>query len=211
MHHTNASDSWMELMSVARTGSREAIGKLLDAFRRVLDHDIRRRLTRTLQSKESASDLVQQSFATAYKNFESFQGSTPEEFRAWLREILQHHLEHFCRAYRTTAKRNINREVALAWMDPRTGATLEQVLISKLPSPIEVAATEERYDHLKRAYVLLPPDAQQILRWHFWERASFKLIAARLQCSEEAARSRHRRALATLRDLITPRTSSVEP
>ena len=57
----------------------------------------RREVPNALRGKASASDLVQQTFLEAVRDFAQFQGSTVAELRAWLRRILRNNLANLTR------------------------------------------------------------------------------------------------------------------
>src|SRR5262245_41493718 len=101
------------LLTAARSGCREALGALLDAFRRLLLRRARRELPEDLQAKCAASDLVQDTLVEAQRDFMQFRGNTDEELRAWLDQILQHNFANVSRAFRECQKRHIQREVSL--------------------------------------------------------------------------------------------------
>src|SRR6516164_8048548 len=103
----------MRSLSAARTGSAEALGEALEACRGYLLLIARRELGPDLQAKAGASDLVQQTFLEAQRDFAGFHGDTKAELLAWLRRLLLNNLANFARDYRETAKRHIGREVRL--------------------------------------------------------------------------------------------------
>jgi RNA polymerase sigma-70 factor (ECF subfamily) len=100
-------------LSAARAGSREALGRALEACRRYLLHIAQQEVTPALQVKGSASDLVQETFLEAHRAFEHFHGGSEAELRAWLRRLLLHHAAKLGRRYRSTQKRRLSRETAL--------------------------------------------------------------------------------------------------
>src|SRR5947209_965583 len=102
-----------ECLRAARTGSREALGQALEACRLYLLRIAREELDSVLQAKASASDLVQETFLEAQRDFPKFQGRTEAELLAWLRQALLHNLANLERQYRATAKRRVTREVRL--------------------------------------------------------------------------------------------------
>src|SRR5262245_17294596 len=101
------------LLAAARGGSREALGEALEACRAYLLHVAQRELAPALQAKGGASDLVQETFLDAQRDFHRFHGGSEEELLAWLRQVLRHKLANFTRHYRGTDKRAVAREVAL--------------------------------------------------------------------------------------------------
>src|SRR5438105_1940581 len=101
------------LLDAARSGSREALGQLLESCRGYLLMVAKGELDRDLQAKEGASDLVQETFLEAQRDFVQFQGASEAELLAWLRRLLLNNVANFTRRYRTTGKRSVEREVVL--------------------------------------------------------------------------------------------------
>src|SRR5437016_3057910 len=97
----------------ARAGSKEALGQALEACRRYLLLIADRELDPALRAKGGASDLVQQTFLEAQRDFSRFHGDSEDELRAWLRQLLRHNVADFTRSYYGTDKRHIGREVSL--------------------------------------------------------------------------------------------------
>src|SRR5437764_3357307 len=92
-------------LPAARCGSREALGRALDACRRYLLLVADKELDAELQAKGGASDLVQQTFLEAQRDFARFHGDSEAELLAWLRRLLLNNLADFRRLYRGTGKR----------------------------------------------------------------------------------------------------------
>src|SRR5215472_3181235 len=93
----------------ARAGDREALGRALEVCRRYLLLIAERQLDDDLRAKGGASDLVQETFLEAQRDFARFEGTSPEELRAWLRQVLLHNVGAFTRRYRGTTKRAVGR------------------------------------------------------------------------------------------------------
>jgi RNA polymerase sigma-70 factor (ECF subfamily) len=147
------------------------------------------RLPPTLRAKGGASDLVQETYATAHRCRHQFRGRTAAELRAWLRSILVSELRAFRRAYLNTAARDIRRELTLA--DGLT-ASADSTVVSELVRFEELAGLESAVARLGP----LPREAV-ILRCEHG--LSFAQIGDRLGCTEEAARKTFTRALTQLR------------
>jgi DNA-directed RNA polymerase specialized sigma24 family protein len=79
----------------ARAGSREAPGRVLEACRRYLLLIADRELDPALKAKGGASDLVQQTFLEAHRDFGRFHGDSEEQLLAWLRQPLRYNLADF--------------------------------------------------------------------------------------------------------------------
>src|SRR5581483_11256705 len=104
----------VECLAAARAGSRDALGQALETCRRYLLQIAQQAVAAELRSKGGASDLVQETFLQAQLAFERFHGTTAEELRAWLRQLLLHQAAKLGRHYRCTQKRQLARESTLA-------------------------------------------------------------------------------------------------
>src|SRR6516225_2661748 len=100
-------------LAEARAGSREALGQVLETFRGYLLLIADRELEPELRAKGGASDLVQETFLEAQRDFSRFHGNSAEELRAWLRRLLLNNVANFTRQYRERAKREVGREIPL--------------------------------------------------------------------------------------------------
>src|SRR5262249_60240894 len=86
-------------LAAARTGSLDALGRVLETYRAYLLLVADRELDPKLQAKGGASDLVQETFMEAQRDFGRFQGTTDGELRAWLRQLLLPNVANFARPY----------------------------------------------------------------------------------------------------------------
>src|SRR5579863_8278393 len=97
----------------ARGGSVAALGQVLELCRHYLLLVANQELDGELRGKEGASDLVQETFLEAHRDFAQFHGATHAELLAWLRRILLNNLSNFRRRYSETDKRQIALELPL--------------------------------------------------------------------------------------------------
>jgi DNA-directed RNA polymerase specialized sigma24 family protein len=100
-------------LAAARAGSREALGQVLQTCQNYLLLVANQQLDAGPQAKGGASDLVQDTFLAAQRDFTQFHGTSEGELRAWLRQVLLNRASNFARHYRA-GKRALGREVALA-------------------------------------------------------------------------------------------------
>jgi RNA polymerase sigma-70 factor (ECF subfamily) len=186
------------LMAAARGGSREALGRALEACRRYLLGVAEGELDPDLRSKGGASDLVQETFLEAQRDFARFEGSSAEELRAWLRQVLLHNVGAFTRRYRATGKRSVAREVTLGGNGSWGG--IEQGLAGSTISPSGVAIEHERALALRRALDRLPEEYRRVVVLRFEEGRSFEEIGRLTDRSPDAARKVWSRAMERLRE-----------
>jgi RNA polymerase sigma-70 factor (ECF subfamily) len=180
----------------ARGGSADALGEVLQSYRPYLLLVARHELDPDLQAKGGASDLVQETFLEAQRDFGGFQGDSADEFRAWLRRLLLNNLANFTRRYRATDKRCVAREVPLqadSGSNPCAGG-----VSADLSSPSDQALRREQDGALQRALERLSEDHRRLLLLRYREGLSFEEIGALMQRSANAMRKLWARALERL-------------
>jgi RNA polymerase sigma-70 factor (ECF subfamily) len=195
-----------DLLLLARQGSKEALGRVLESCRRVLLRAAKRQIPAQIQTKRAASDVVQETFLEAQRDFEQFVGSTREELAAWLFRILQNNCTNLVYAYRYRRKREISREVRLN--DASLSLESERAVEARNPGPSKLAIVQEESKIVSSALRQLPDHHRTILQLRFTDRLSFKEIGDRLGCSAEAARKIFNRTLRQLREDCNPLTDS---
>jgi RNA polymerase sigma-70 factor (ECF subfamily) len=186
----------MERLHEARAGSTRALGEVLEACRLYMLGIAERELDPLLRAKAGASDLVQQTFLEAQRDFGQFHGGTEDELLAWLRRLLLNNLANFARQYRGTHKRAVNREVRLPGqnIESTSGANIA----GAEPTPSSAFQRDEQYEALSRALARLPDEYRQVIAWRYEEDLSFDEIGARLGRTANAARKLWVRAIERL-------------
>ena len=191
-----------QLLQDARDGSREALGKLLNAFRGYLLHIGDAEIRCELRPKGSASDLVQDTFMAAQRAFPRFRGDSPEEVCAWLRTIFVRRLADFRRRYDVRAKRQVARELPLD--DSRAGARVKETLAAPTPSPSTEAIRAEQAELLGAAIRKLPDGYRRVITLRAGSRMPFEAIGRELGCSADAAEKIWVRAVKHLSASLKP-------
>ncbi len=186
-----------QLLAAARAGSREALGKLFQDCRPYLLVVAGRQLDPDLHAKGGASDLVQETFLEAQRDFARFAGSSEAELLAWLRQILLNNVGNFSRRYRDTDKRAVSREVSLAGDDSEHPSG--RAVLDPQPTPSSKAIEREQAESLHRALQRLPDDYRRVIVYRYLEGRSFDEIGQLMQRSAEAARKLWSRAMDELR------------
>jgi RNA polymerase sigma-70 factor (ECF subfamily) len=181
-------------LPAAQAGSREALGKVLEACRGYLLLIAQEELDPALQAKGGASDLVQQTFLEAQRDFARFQGK-PRSLLAWMRRLLLNNLANFRRDFRRD-KRRITREVSLPASD--SSSQREGGLRAGTPSPSVAVMRREQSQILEQAMERLPEDYRQVIHLRYREELSFEVIAERMERSANAVRKLWARAIECL-------------
>jgi RNA polymerase sigma-70 factor (ECF subfamily) len=197
--HPCGSD-WQRLLAAARDGSREALGLLLDDFRPFLLLVACGELDGAVRAKVGSSDLVQDSLVNAVQHFDQFAGGSPEELKAWLRQILLHQAANCRRHFLGTAKRHAGREVPLG--AGGTGSEFQPA--DPAASPSQQAALAEVQQALEQALLRLPEHYRQVIVWRSREHRPFDEIGRLLGRSPDAARVLWGRAVEALRHQLEP-------
>jgi len=193
---TESAGNPAQWLAAAQAGSREALGQVLETLRGYLLLVADRELDPELRAKGGASDLVQETFLEAHRDFARFHGTSVEELRAWLRCLLLNNLANFTRQYRQRAKRDVGREVALE----AGGSSHERGagLAADSLSPSGQAVAHEQAEALARAMERLPPDYRRVLTLRHEEQLTFEQIGDQMQRTANAARMLWLRAVERL-------------
>jgi RNA polymerase sigma-70 factor (ECF subfamily) len=194
-----------QLLAEARQGRRESLGKLLELYRNYLALLARTQIDLHVQDRVDASDLVQETFLDACRDFGQFRGSSEIEWVAWLRKVLIYNLARVVQKQLVAQKRNARREVSLehhlAALD-RSSGRIEAALVGRHSSPSGQAQRRERAalvaDHLAR----LPADYREVIVLRNLEGLPFADVARRMGRSAGAVRVLWVRAVDQLRCLL---------
>jgi RNA polymerase sigma-70 factor (ECF subfamily) len=188
-----------ELLRRARTGNADALGQLLELYRNYLDLLARIQIGRRLRQKVDASDLVQETFLKAHRDFAKFRGQGEAEWVGWLRQILALNLAHLVRRYCGTRRRDVRLELALVDELAQSSHVLDQALVAPQSSPSDQAVRREQAVLLADALGNLPPDYREVIILSHLEGLSFPEVASRMGRSINSVKNLWARALARLR------------
>jgi RNA polymerase sigma-70 factor (ECF subfamily) len=190
-----------EWLDAARQGSSEALGEALEACRQYLLLVANEELDAGLRAKLGPSDVVQETFLEAQRDFGRFAGRTEAELLAWLRQILVNNLANVTRAYRDTQMRDVSREVPLAQVPA-------QELLGSAPfqteTPSAQASAREQAERVDRALGQLPEHYRDVIALRHQEKLSFEEIGQRMGRTAEAALKLWARAVEQLQQLLEP-------
>lgn len=181
---------------LARSGSADALGRALEHFRDYLLAIANRQLDPALRGKGGASDIVQETFLEAQRDFGQFTGTTAAELKAWLARLMMNNVANFARHYKATDKRQVAREVGL----PAPTPTLPEGsgIPGDTPTPSVEMMAGERAEALQKAIARLPEDYRQVINWRINEDRPFPEIAELMGRSENAVRKLWFRAIEQL-------------
>lgn len=194
----------LALISRARRGSGDSLGRLLQMYRNYLMVLAGTQIERRLQPRMSPSDIVQETMLRAHANFGQFRGASEPELIGWLRQILVNNLAKFVEQHVLAARRDVRREVSIE----RLGRAIEQSTIqlaALLPaesrSPSAAAQQREEAVLLADRLAMLAPDYREVLMLRNLQGLPFETIAEQMERSVSATRMLWLRAIEKLRGL----------
>ena len=190
-----------ELVERARAGDTDAFGALLAQYRNYARLLARALIGTTLRLRLDPSDLVQETFLEAHRDFPKFAGSSEREVVAWLRRILVRNLADQARRQKA-GLRDYRRQESLEAALERSGARVQQALAVTASSPSAAASRREQAVLLADALAALPPDYREVIILRNLERLPFEEVGARMGRSSGAVRMLWTRALERLSGLM---------
>ncbi|HEV3115639.1 MAG TPA: sigma-70 family RNA polymerase sigma factor [Gemmataceae bacterium] len=191
-----------ELLPLARAGDAQALGQALELYRNYLTLLARMQLGRRLQGKADPSDIVQEAFLSAYRDFAKFRGTTETELLHWLRKILATTLAALARRYVGTRRRDTRLERTLHDELEHSSQALDGGLAAPHSSPSQQAVRREQAVLLADALEQLSEDHRDVIVLRQLEGLSFPEVAQRMARSSDAVKKLWVRALASLRKAL---------
>lgn len=192
------------LLTSARAGDSDALGRLLELYRNYLRLVARGVMSLALRLRVDPSDLVQETFLEAHRDFPQFAGHGERELMAWLRKILVRNLADQVK-HQERHGRDWRRQESLEALLERSSLAAEQVLAQGFSTPSAVASRREQAVLLAEALAGLPADYREVLFLRHMERLPFAEVAERMERSAGAVRMLWTRALEKLGAILEDR------
>ncbi|MGQ0633560.1 MAG: sigma-70 family RNA polymerase sigma factor [Planctomycetaceae bacterium] len=191
-----------DLITQARQGEEAARGVLLENYRNYLELLARVEIGRRLRNKLDTSDVVQETFLEAHRNFPRFRGRNELEFTAWLRRILAGKVANLVRHYVGTQGRDVRREMRLDIEIDQSSRALDRGLVAIQSTPSQQVAQREQGVLLAEALAQLPVDYREVVVLRHLEELEFPEVARRMERSVGSVKKLWVRALGNLRRLM---------
>ena len=181
-----------------RSGGNDAgLGDLLERHRARLRATAGGMVGPALRPRVDPSDLVQETFLRASRDFPRFEGGDDRTLLVWLLKILANHLTDQVKHHRRLSRR-CDRQGSLDALLERPGSDARRALADPGPSPSAGAARRERAVLLADAVDRLPEDYREVYRLRTLHHLPFEDVAARMGRSSGAVRMLWARALERL-------------
>ena len=187
------------LLIQARSGAEEARGALLESYRIYLDLLARVEIGRRLRKKVDASDVVQETFLEAHRNFGSFRGTSEAEFVSWLRSILAARVANLVRHFVGTQARDVRREEGLEGDLDQSSRAIDRGFFALQSTPSQQVVRREQGVLLAAALARLPEEYREVVILRHLEELPFPEVARRMERTVDSVQKLWVRALARLR------------
>ncbi len=191
-----------ELLAGARGGDDAALGALLELYRNYLRLLARLEVGRRLQGKLDASDIVQETFAEAHRNFALFRGHEEPQLVHWLRQILAARVANLVRHYFGTQARDVRLEQEVGAALDNSSRMLGIDLSASVSSPSHAASRREQAVILADALDRLPEDYREVIVLRNLEELTFPEVARRMGRTQDSVEKLWLRALLRLRQIF---------
>jgi RNA polymerase sigma-70 factor (ECF subfamily) len=181
------------------------LGRLLTLYTNYLKLLVTTQLDNRLRVRVSPSDIVQETFFEAHRDFEQFRGQSTAEFVAWLRRIVVNNILRVVEQHVQAEKRDVRREVSLEEIGRRleqSTVRLETLLVEEADSPSGCAVKHENEVLLADALAQLPDDYRDVIILRHIEGLPFEDVARRMDRSPGAVRMLWLRALKRMREAL---------
>ena len=193
-------DSEEQLVAKAQDGDKDALGELLFNSYDDLASFLRRKIPKPAARQVDAEDLMQQVFASAYRDIGKFEYRGDGSFQAWLRSIGEYRLRDAVRGMQAK-KRGGDR------VQVEGGATESFVdVLTTIAGDDPTASQAMRQGEARRAMQLaiaeLPEDYRQVIRLRFFELKSIDETSQIMERSPSSVRALADRAKKQLRETI---------
>lgn len=189
------------LLERARSGDTGAFGQLLTQYHNYMRLMARALAGTALRRRFDSSDLVQDVFLEAHRDFRQFAGSTEAELLGWLRRILARNLADAAR-YQTAAMRDHRRQQSLESLLDQSSLAVQEALATMATTASSVASRRERAVILADALESLSEDYREVVILRNLEGLKFNEVAERMGRSCGAVRMLWARAIERLSEKL---------
>ncbi len=191
-----------QLLRRAHEGDREALGTLLDLYRRHMSIQARSQIDPLLRVKVDASDLAQDACLEAHRHFGQFRGTTEAEFGAWMRKILAGLLANTIRRYKGTQQRDVRRERPVGDNVQASSVVCAVEPVARDGTPSEQVQRRETSAQLATAVDQLAPHYRQVIDLRNLEGMSFAEVSEQMGRSVDSVEKLWTRAVGKLRSAL---------
>lgn len=178
------------LLALARGGDNDALERILERTEVRLNRYVDRRLGPKLRASLRRSDVLQNAYLAMLDALPKFAGRTPDEFVAWVTQIVENDIRRQNRWFGAARRRPPSRT--------SERNSLARILLDSPTTPSAEVAGQEDRALVRAAMAQLDPDHARVIELSVFEELSHREVAERMQRSEGACRMLLMRARAAL-------------
>jgi RNA polymerase sigma-70 factor (ECF subfamily) len=199
---TAAGELHQQLLREAVAGDRTALERLLFLEFGHVQRHVARQLPHSLRGAISVEDLLQDTFAQAFRSIGQFNFRSEGSLRSWLLTIADNRLQDVIRRLRR--KKRGGGRVRISTPNANHSSYLDLVaqVSDRGDSPSQAAARGEVVQAVQVGVSSLPDDQREAVRRRFVERQDYAAAGKAMGRSPEAVRSLVYRAKDSLRDFM---------
>lgn len=173
------SDTFAELVAAARTGSQDAVSALYEKTYSKVYYTVKS----MIRDEDAVFDIVQDAYIKAFAHLDSFQGDT--KFLPWVRQIAANTARDWLKKKRPMLFTQLNS-------DDEQDTPVEELFLDERSEniPDQVIDQKETKRLLQEIIEDLPEDQRAVIGMFYYEEMSVKEIAAAMDVSESAVKSR---------------------
>lgn len=201
MDNLTETDTPEALIAKAREGDSESLGRLMELYRNYLRVLASTQIGKGLLLRLDPSDLVQETFLEAHRDFRQFRGTTERQLVAWLRRVLVRNLVDQARRHGAQG-REWRRQESLQVLLEQSNLEVHKALAAGISSPSARVVRRESAVVLADTLAVLPDDLREVIVLRNLMHLKFDEVAVRMGRSPGAARVLWTRALEKLRTLL---------
>jgi RNA polymerase sigma-70 factor, ECF subfamily len=190
-------NSTIGLIAAARGGDADALGALLEQHRDRFRIIARVKLDSAVRGRIDPSDVIQQTFLAAKRDFHQFIGEASGQFEAWLNTILDHNVSNIIQFHARAQRRSVFRERRLNNQHDRESDS--EPLPGNNSSPSQHLARIELREFVVKTLDQLPTAEKEAVRMRYLDDLSLDEIATQLDRSKQAVAGLLKRGLRRLR------------
>ncbi len=187
------------LIEKCLAGDEEAFRALYERHAKPVLGLIRRRTPAKMCKRMSVADIMQETYATAFRRLPDYTGPRETSFRHWLLKIAEFKVKEAARYHLDTAKRTAARELS------RHERPESHAFAGREPTPSAGAIASETEVALDRAMAALPDDYRTILHLVHEQGYAMADAAEQIGRSLVATRRLHGRAVSRLAEELEKR------
>jgi RNA polymerase sigma-70 factor (ECF subfamily) len=190
------------LLDRARDGQDDCLGQLLDWYRNYLHVVARTQIDLHLSVRASPSDVVQETFLRAARQFQTFRGDSEGELLAWLRRILARSIVNAYAHHVRSKKRDVRRDRPIRLTTTsfdESSRRVDSALAASGTSPSGAVMEQECSAQVADRLAELPKQYREVIILRNLEGLPFEEVAQRMGKSSAAVRQLWTRAIRRLK------------